>query len=117
MKKFLLATAMLAALVNGAIAADTLSFPDTLQGQWCLSSSFKKLPGEPVPHTVCMNISSTELSYNRAEDTVKRLTSLSPNLWRVEFDDGTMATWRLKKKRLMVTIDGKKKPDLWEKLK
>jgi len=51
-------------------------------------------PGEPVPHTVCMQISPTEFSYNRAEDTVKRLTSLSPNTWRVEFDNGTTATWR-----------------------
>ena len=71
-----------------------VTFPDALQGQWCLSSSFKKAPGDPVPHTVCMQISPTEFSYNRAEDTVKRLTSLSPNTWRVEFDNGTTATWR-----------------------
>lgn len=55
--------------------------------------------------------------YNRAEDTVKRLISLSPNTWRVEFDNGTTATWRLEKKRLMVTIGGdKKRPSVWEKM-
>jgi hypothetical protein len=119
MTRILKAIVALAALAVPANAEVT--FPDVLQGQWCIPSSFKKAPGEPVPHTVCMGISSKEFGFNRAEGTVKRLTNVSANTWRVEFEDERdkwTTTWRLEGKRLAETryVKGKKSTIVWVKI-
>jgi hypothetical protein len=125
MKQMLLATVALVALATPALAE--VNFPTALQGQWCIPSTFKKAPGEPVPHTVCMGVSSNSAEFNRSGGVAARLTEVSPNEWRVEFEkeEGDRrkwtAAWRLEGKRLVTTDyyanGGKKSTNVWVLIK